>query len=131
METQSGQALLEKGNWEICFLQSCHKPSKHTIYEVHKANHNKMRYARTQDLKPIQREVNDCIFSYLDNKKFNFFFLPRNQAIYHLVISFKHLRFMQHYAFHLPIFTGPRFCFLSFYAHLKHILVVVNFKIKE
>lgn len=59
------------------------------------------------------------------------FFLLRNQAIYHLVTSFKHLRFMQYYAFHLPIFIGPGFCFLSFNAHLKHILVVVNFKIKN
>lgn len=47
------------------------------------------------------------------------FFLPRNQNIYNLILSFEHLRFIKQFVFNLPIFQRPRFCFLSSFKHDK------------
>lgn len=82
--------------------------------------HGPNRHSKFSVIKTYKLYMPRTIGFYIFRAQSNVF-PPRDQYIYHLVISFEHPRFLQQFSYHLPIFHMSRILFSLFLCTLRNI----------
>lgn len=82
--------------------------------------HGPNRHSKFSVIKTYKLYMPRTIGFYIFRAQSNVF-PPRDQCIYHLVISFEHPRFSQQFSYHLPIFHMSRILFSLFLCTLRNI----------